>query len=494
MNKILSSIKENKNIYIWSLVLVLLHFGIDFTFNYATDTYSTFNETGTWYHVIYENGRPLKALIYYVIEIMNIPAGIVYHASQASGMLMLAVAVAMFTLILKNYLANETLCLIISFVTLVNPFFIEFMLFEEKGLFMLVILLNIIALSFTEKRWRTGEGDLIKEIIIVQLCLWVSVFIYQTIIEVYVVLCLPFIAIWSKSVKDFISKNIYVMIMYGVPMGCAFLLAKFFLPVERLDNNLDLAGKIQNFIRIFKFVTVDEFYTLRKGLFLIWLFILFAVAVFAIIRSSQPWFKTFFYVAYISIGCTVVSFLLYITGSSTVCWPRMIYTYGMLFGCVLLYLLYIKDQMEQKSIFDSVFKIIAVSLLCIILVFDYISFGKVFLERHRANQEDMYYAEIIGQRIAEYEEETGITIDTLCYYKDYHIAVFGEGFDDSHLNERAQASGWSRHNSIEIYLDKHFNQGEPDPELQEMFSQKDWNMFSEEQLIFDGSTLHICVY
>lgn len=62
------------------------------------------------------------------------------------------------------------------------------------------------------------------------------------------------------------------------------------------------------------------------------------------------------------------------------------------------------------------------------------------------------------------------------------------------LNERAQASGWSRHNSIEIYLERKFTQGEPDPELQAIFSEKNWNMFSEEQLIFDGNTLHICVY
>ena len=64
--------------------LVLLYFGIDFTIEYATDTYSAFNETGTWRHMLYENARPMEALIYYVIESLNIPPGIIYHISQTA--------------------------------------------------------------------------------------------------------------------------------------------------------------------------------------------------------------------------------------------------------------------------------------------------------------------------------------------------------------------------------------------------------------------------
>ena len=486
--------QTNKQVYIHSVVLVLLYFGIDFTIEYATDTYSAFNETGTWRHMLYENARPMEALIYYVIESLNIPPGIIYHISQTAAILLLSLSVAIFALILKNYFSDETLCLFVSFVTIVNPFFIEFMLFVEKGLFMFIILLNIMAVRQTERSWRTGESSLVRDIIIVQTSLWISVLIYQTIIQVYAILCLPFIAICSKSIKGFLQKNIFVMIMYGIPMGSAYMLAKYVFVVERIDNGLDMAGKLKNFVEIFRFVTVDKFYTLNKGLFMIWLLLLLMTAVSVIIGCRQHRLRTLFFTAYISVGCTVMSFLLYITGNSTTCWPRMVYTYGMLFGIVTLYLMYEWKKTRLMRRISVVSGILAVALLGSVALFNYLSFGKVFLERHRANQEDMYYAELIGQRISEYEDETGITIDTLCYYKDKNISVFGEGFDDSRLSERAQASGWSRHSSIEIYLDKDYIQGEPDPRLQELFQEKNWDMFSEEQLVFDGNVLHICVY
>lgn len=495
MNKLMQNIKANKAIFLWSFILTLLNFGIDYSIEYATDTYSTFNEKGTWYHVTFENGRPLKSLIYYIFESLNVPGSIIYHLSQATAIILLTASVAFLAIILKNYLSKEWLSLLISFATIVNPFFIEFMLYEEKSLFMLVILLNIIAFRINEKRWSSSVSTtLLHDVLLIQLCLWTSVFIYQTSIQMYVILSLPFIVIWCKDIKDFLLKNLFVMVMYGIPMTSAYLLAKFFLPVERLNNHLNLMGKLKNFADIFRFVNFEKFYNLKQGLFLLWLFIMLISAIAVIISIRRKRLLVAFNIAYIALGCLVTSFLLFITGSSTVIWPRMIYTYGMLFGIISFYIAYIAKDLPKEFKLSIIPISTSVVLLCFILVFDYISFGKIFLERHRANQEDLYYAEIIGQRIAEYEEETGNTIDTICYYKDYNICVFGRGFEKSMLNERAQASGWSRHNSIEIYLDKKFKQGEPDQKLQEYFSQKDWNMYSEDQLIFDKNTLHICVY
>lgn len=493
MGSFLSITKKYKMLLLASFVLVLLNFGIDYSFQYATDTYSTVNETGTWYHIIFSNGRPLKALIFWAFEVTRVPFGFVYHFSHFLAIIFLAIAVAVFAVMLQHYVSSSWLCVAISFMILANPFSIEFMLFEEMGLFMLIILLNVIAVWVTEKRWREKKTDgLAWDIAIIQICMWISVSLYQTGVLSYVVLMLPFIVIYSESVRDFWYKNLFVAAMMGIPLGCAYILAAFFLPVDRLDNNLDLVGKIKNFWNIFRFVTFEEFYNVGRGIFLAWIVVLLVAVVCGIMAMSMGITKHILAVIYIMVGCVVTSFLLYITGSSTVCWPRMIYTYGMLFGIVSIYLLYELGLSTFKS--ADVARALIIGLTVFIIFYDYIGFGKVFLERHRANQEDLYYAKIIGQRIEEYEQETGHAINTLCYYKDHHIAVFSEGFDKTMLSERAQASGWSRHNSIEIYLNRKFEQGESDPELQEMFSEKDWNMYSEEQLVFDGNKLHICVY
>lgn len=505
-NRIKSFIYNHKIAIISALILVLLNFGIDYSLQYATDTYSTFIEKGTWVHILYENGRPLKSLIFYLFEAFNVSGGIIYHLSHFLAIVLMTTAVSYFATVIRNYISSEILCIAISFMTLGNPFVIEFWLFEEKSLFMLIILLNIIAVSVTEKMWRCEGNDKAvlydwKVVLIIQVCLWVSVSLYQTGIFPYVVLLLPFIMIYSMNVKDFFAKNIFVAVMFGIPLGASYILAKYFLPVTRLGGDMDLNGIASTFWNIFCFVTFDDFYNVGKGIFVIWIVMLFLAVVFGIAASCKGGkvsiFKHVFAVAYIAVGCVVVSFLLYITGNSAVCWPRMIYSYGMIFGVVTIYVLYNLPRHNGRNKGISAAHLafyLIVALTAFILIYDYIGFGKVFLERHRANQEDLYYAEIIGQRIDEYEQETGNTIDTLCYYKDHNIAVFAEGFNKTMLSERAQASGWSRHNSIEVYLDRKFTQGEPDPELEEKFTQEDWNMFSEKQLVFDGNTLHICVY
>lgn len=485
-------IKKYKTILALSLFLVLLNFGIDYSFEYATDTYSTFHEKGTWVHVLYENGRPLKSLIFYIFETLNIPAGLIYHLSHFLGIIFLTFAVACFSVILLPYVKSEVLGVVLSFTILANPFIINFWLFEEKSLFMLIILLNVIAGIITLNRWTDKSNrPLWQDIVIIQICLWISVSMYQTGIFAYVVLLLPFMVIHSNKLKDFVIKNIFVAVMFGIPLATSFALAKFFLPVTRLGVNTTISDIFKTTLQIFHFVTFENFYNVEKGYFVMWLIILMLAVVFGVFAGVKDRLGFIAGALYITTGCVVVSFLLFLTGNSATCWPRMIYSYGMLFGVVSIYVLY---EIDMKQKMSAAPKALIIALTVFILVYDYIGFGKVFLERHRANQEDLYYAEIIGQRIDEYEQKTGNTIDTLCYYKDHNVAVFAEGFNKTMLSERAQASGWSRHNSIEIYLDRKFTQGEPDPELEEKFSQEDWNMFSEKQLVFDGNTLHICVY
>lgn len=496
MSALNKCILKYKNIIVMAAVFVLLNFGINYSFEYATDTYYIVNQHGTWKNIFYNNGRPLLALFFYVTEALSVPHGIVYHISQLFALLFLIIAVTVFSVVVSNYVESEIISVIISFITLSNPFVVEFMLFAEKGLFMLTILFSVIAVALTEKRWRKNQsGALLGDIIIIQVCLWCSVLIYQTIITSYVVLMLPFIAIYSKNIKSFLKKNIFVAINFAFPLGASYLMAKFILPVDRIGDNLAVAERIKNFIRIFKYVTFERFYHVNKGLFICWLLILCIACFFSIFTMKSGKIKRVMHWIYMYIGCVCVSFLLYITGVSTVCWPRMIYSYGMIFGIMSLYI-FIDISRRKESLSKFVFgaEKIVVLLSLVILVFDYISFGKVFLERYRTNQEDMYYAEIIGQKIEEYEKETGLNVDTLCYYKDFNLTVFGHGYEDTMLSNRAQVDGWSRHNSIEIYLDREFIEGESDPQLEKMFAEKDWNMYSDDQLVFDGNKLHICVY
>ncbi len=62
------------------------------------------------------------------------------------------------------------------------------------------------------------------------------------------------------------------------------------------------------------------------------------------------------------------------------------------------------------------------------------------------------------------------------------------------MKSRAQSCGWSALNSINLYLGRNYLEGEQDKDLAEYFASQNWGMYSEEQVIFRGNELHLCVY
>ena len=46
--------------------------------------------------------------------------------------------------------------------------------------------------------------------------------------------------------------------------------------------------------------------------------------------------------------------------------------------------------------------------------------------------------------------------------------------------------------SMNYYSGRVFERGEMVPEYVDTFAGIDWNAFSEDQLIFDGDTVHVC--
>jgi hypothetical protein len=149
---------------------------------------------------------------------------------------------------------------------------------------------------------------------------------------------------------------------------------------------------------------------------------------------------------------------------------------------------------EQKEIFQNAVKGVAFLLIAVICVSEYVVFQKCFLERYRCNQADLYLCNIIGEKIKEYEEETGNTVDTLCYYSDMARSWQETGYDKTETSIRAQATGWSRTYSINYYLGTDYKEGEPDAELLEYYKNINWDTYADDQLLFEGNTLHICIY
>ena len=486
MNKALQKCKENQKIILYSFFLTLLFFGINYRIEYATDTYYNFIQKGA-YVACLDNGRPFLALCFYILESLPISVGIIYHIMQILGIVFLTASTSVLAATYHRYIGKETTSIVLSFLTIANPLIIEYFLFEEKGIFMLAILLNVIAALITVGQWEKGKIKVSYTVITI-LCMLIAVLSYQTSVQVYVVICLPFIVMHSKNAPDFIKKNIYVALLYGFSMGCAFAVAKYLLNTERATMSFNLMEGIGRAHNTISTVTFDKFFHLPGGVFAIWCILAVVAALIAVCRTEKGKVLSLLSFVYIAAGCVVASFFVFVLNGAALPSPRTVYTYGMLFGVILFYAEVI--QASDKKVIGFIPIIVAI----IILAYEYLNFGSLFIDRYQCNAVDRYYAQIIREQIRKYEDETGNKVDTICFYVDEERMWWDEGYGDSEMMSRAQSCGWSALNSINLYLGRDYLEGEQDEDLAEYFASQNWGMYSEEQVVFRGNELHLCVY
>lgn len=486
-------LSENRNRLIWVSVLVMMFFGIDYTLEYATDTYSTFFESDSWTYSIYQNGRPLQALLFYLIEKMGLSGPKCYYASWFIAIIALILACVLLSIILDKHMNNEFFSVIIAFITLANPMIVEYFLFVEKGMFMCIIFLNVVAVYFTEKLFYEEKrpGRRLVYVAIIAVCLLTAVTTYQVSVNTYVVMCLPLIIC---TPENFVRKNVFVAVMYAIPMGISVIIARM-LSLGRLGGFPGVIKGLASVAHGLREIMFGSFWYMRNGRMLLF-FILSLVLIVLSVLAEKKLTVAFGYI-YIVLGCVMVSFLLHFATGDDHVNPRIVYSFGMIFGVVLIYFAFLQKSFSFGK-YQSILRkgSVAVSLILIVamIVCEYIAFSRVFIERYKLNAADMYYAQIIEEQIKEYEEATGNKIDTFCYYSDKNRTWYEKGLDESQMNTRAQSCGWSRLTSINTYLGTNYVEGEPDPKYEKYFAEKDWGTYSSEQVILEDNRIHICIY
>lgn len=490
--KTLSTIKftilNDKNLIIYPFLLSLLFFGVNNTLEYATDTYATFEELGTWQWMLYENGRVFNAFIYYIIEKLQISNGYVYKLSYGCAILFLSFAIYIFSKLLQDFCKNEILCTSLSFITIANFYIIEYFLFIEKGLFMFAILLCSIATYCTVNYFKNAKFSFL---ILALFCLAWAVFIYQIILGLFVILCLPFVLKYSNNIKSFTINNLVTASLYSIPLLIAFLTTKCLFKSSRMGGVGNIfQNVIYHFPRIIQLSLEHWFFIPGKMLLIIFLIIIAAAVVITFMHRKETCItRSMLSVIYLFLGTIFTAFFPAFSGVTSDFWARTIYPYGSILGILLIYLIIEYNINSSKNFQYTIGSIIILIISC-----QYLIFQSMFVDRYKCNEADRYYCEIIGNKIQEYEAENNITIDTICFYKDKSLRWFDMGLGDDGMMTRAQSCGWSNLTSLNLYLDSNYQKGESLPEYQEYFSALNWDTYSDEQVIFEGNVLHLCVY
>lgn len=466
----------NKKLFLGCFIIGLLLFGINCTLEFATDTYFTLTNS-TWQHMLYDNGRVISGLIYYIFEgYLHLSAQEIYSISYICAILFLTVSLYFLAKTIATYCKNALYSILIASSIIANIFSIEYFLFIEKGIFMLGILFVILAFYFTYEFFDKGN---IKNIIFSEFLLIGTVYIYQQYAALYVILCLPFIIKYADTFLKFIQNNIIVALMYGISMGIANITTKYVLHSYRLPENYNI--NIINTINNIKNAFINSGFIIPKYLFVFT--ILFAIVINIMLEK-----KNILYTMYLVMGIIIVTYIPYFIGITSDYSIRIMYPAASIVGILIL------NAVVNNFKETGLTTVLSMGLLLILFLVQMYSFNCNFIERYKCNQTDKYICSIIIDRINKYQLENNLEIDTICIYEDSQRTWSYEGLNRSWLNPRAFVTSWSDVNAINYFSGRNFERGEVNEEVRDYFASHNWDTFSDEQLIFEGHILHLCVY
>lgn len=486
-------IRESQSILIISFVMVFLYFGINNHYQLSPDSYDVLLNDGSWRWMLYGNGRIVNAVIYYILEALGVSAAFKYFLSFGVAMLCLTMAITLLALEICSYIPNRTaIPCIIAFFSIVNPFIVEYFLFVEEGLFMMAILCNVAAFSMMLQYIRVQKK---KYLFYTFLLLLFAVFIYQTSLALFVILCLPFIFHEAKSIKEFLKNTMLTALMYAVNLTVSYLITVGLLHTERVSAEKNLFVSILErlphiFSKWYAAITSSKemfspvILPLSTGIILLCLLI----RAFSDVPDKKGCICKLAGIAFVFAGTVFTGLFPWLCGMAECSAYRLIYPSACIGGSMII-LFVLWNEFNEHKILCGILSITVASLL----VVQYIGFYSFFIDRYACNKADLLYAREIQYEVNSYEQSTGESIRFIAVYPD---ASMSGTYPQSNgiVGTMAISEDWSNVNFINYYLGTAYEKAEQQETYLQFFAQQNWNVYSPEQLVFEGDTLHLCAY
>ena len=474
-----------KKLWFYFFISVLF-FGLLFKIEYATDTYSVFNFDKQAIFMQYAmSGRFITAIVGKMVKMLDLSEQVIYMASFIIAIICLCFSqYVLYTIIEKN-VESKFLKLIIPILVIINPFSIELSLYIEKGIIWFGVLMCIIGLKNVIKYFETNKKKYIFFAIILMFLANCS---YQGIVGIFVSVALVYILKYSKNIKQFISNNIIVCLIYSIPAVLDFFIMKKIFKTTRINGKIIFIESLKKILKGTTEMYVKMYNILPKYAFI--LLILFTFVVFCCKILKEKKYLHIFRFLYILIGITFFAILPQIMQPTDSIWfvPRATYSFAAMYGIFILYLS--MNYNIEKTIKKSI--IIVSSLL---ILFQAQRFIKIEKDRYLLNQKDEEVTIKIIEQIKAYEYQTSNTITQVCIYQDENPKYTYDGiFAIGDMNIKCYYVDWSSLEILKYYLKRDLKLIEKDPEQEIKFKKKNWNEFNIKQIDFKTNIINICNY
>ncbi len=489
MKKIKDTLKDGK-LYIF-LLITLVFFGTFARLQFAVDTYSVFTTPiKDTINIFLTSGRLLSAILYGIFGIFNFTSNKMYICSFLIAIISCTLALYKLYKIIRKDIKNDYLSLLLSTIIIINPFSIEFFMYLEKCIFFVAIFLAICAveqfINFMQKI------NVKKSLVLSIVYMLLVTFSYQGVLAIFISIACIYVIKYSKNIKEFFINNISLFLCYGVPAIINLLVIRIFFSNSRVSGNINFGETIQKILdgldKMF-----NTYNILPGDCYKIFFVITLIVSLIVIIKEKN--FKAIFgilYVVALNILITIVPYFMQDTESI---WfvPRSSYAFASILGLVILFTMINVRTEESKFIIvkESLFIILSVLLLIV----QFYNFNKITIDNYNSNYTDKINSLKIGEMIRNYEDETGIEITGISMYLDKsHSYSYPLIFATGDINVNGFGPDWCDVEMINYYNNLNLERVENSEEVLEMFKEKDFNNFSEMQVVFIGNIVHICKF
>lgn len=499
----MKKIKEiigNKKYNIWIFIWMLIFSGI-ICINFikphlALDTYCVYSYSSQELisHFLVSN-RIFSALVRWVIQVMDIPFYMGLELLTLLGIFSLTFAwfiLYKFIINLKNKNRNVFYNLsiaAISFLIVFNFCTIEGIVFWESGIMCLGILGTIIASCIFNNTTKFSGLKSFIILLLASLC-------YQGAITIYIPLTLVILAYRKRdSIKNIGIQTVKAGVIYVVIMFINLIGTKIFSSIfnneVRKMTMLSLTDLLNSFVKIISTMVVNTFGIGTKYWYILVILVLTIILLVYVIKNKKSKFYIVEYLVLL-LACIVVPILpmLVTPIENQYMEARMAMSFGSSIGILLLFLVLVLEIQKEK-----ICKYFINLVIGGMIVLNCIYYVLASSELIATNYLDRNIAKTIIEEINNYQAETGITIENIGLCKDKNVKTT---YDGIHwlgvLTTRNMGTDWAVLETIELYGGKKYNKIEVPSNYQEVFLQKDWNFFNDEQLIFEGSNLFICMY
>ena len=498
MDKLKNLLKDYK-LYIFFLI-TLVFFGTFVKMQFAVDTYSVFTMSNKEIvNVFLTSGRFMSAIWYAIVGFLRLGNTSKYLLTYGIAILSTTFALYKLNFIIKKFIKNDFLSIIVSTLIIINPFSIEYFMYLEKGVLLFAVLLAVCAveqfvkyLEYKDEEKSNTENvkskKYRKHLIFSGILMLLVTFSYQGILAIYISIASIFVIKYSKNIKDFIVNNISMFLCYGLPAVINLLTIRIFFANSRVSGSVNFAETLEKISQ----GSEKMLYTydiLPKYFFSVMLIVVTVISLIIMIKNKKI-SKMFglLYVAILNVLMTLIPFAMQDTESI---WfvARSSYAFASLFGLIILYTCV--NIEKEENLKTTLF-----GLACIIFaIIQFMSFNKMEIAHYNLNYTDKMNSLEIGKMINDYEKETGIEVTNISIYLDKsHAYTYSNIITSGDMNVSGFGPDWSDVEMINYYNGLKLVRVENSEEIKNRFAGKDWNDFSKEQVIFEGNTVHVCKF